>query len=279
MKYLCIAVFAAQAFSLANAAVASSSNNRLVPPALQGIGFDQKLNAQVPLDAQFTDSSGRSVRLGDFLGRRPALLALVYYTCPMLCDQILRGVVHGIRPLSLVPGRDFDVIAVSINPNEGPADAAAKRNEIVKVYSSRASPEGWHFLTGTEANIRAVTDAVGFHYRWDPKTKMFFHAAGIMALTPEGKAARYFYGVDFAPKDLKLGLIESSHNRIGTPVDQILLFCSHYDATAGKYTTAVLGLMRVVAAAFLAFVIGGLAFFWRREIRFRHNAAREVLRT
>jgi protein SCO1 len=279
MKLLFIGALVGLALSPAHAADIRSSSDRMVPPALQGVRIDQKLNAQMPLEAQFTDSVGRAVRLRDILGRRPALLALVYYTCPMLCDQILRGVVRGIRPLSLAPGRDFDVIAISINPNEGPADAAAKRDEIVKLYSRRASAEGWHFLTGTEDNIRAVADAVGFHYRWDPKTKMFFHAAGIMALTPEGKAARYFYGVEFAPKDLKLGLIESSHNRIGTPVDQILLFCSHYDATAGKYTTTVLSVMRLAAVGFLALLIGGLGFFWRREFQSRGKSIREVMHT
>jgi protein SCO1 len=277
MRSIYIAAIVALALPPAYATDTRSSGARLVPPALQGVSIDQKLNAQLPMDAQFTNSFGRQMRLRDLLGRRPALLALVYYTCPMLCDQILRGVVRGIRPLSLIPGRDFDVIAISINPNEGPADAAAKRNEIVKLYSRRASADGWHFLTGTEANISAVADAVGFHYRWDPKTKMFFHAAGIMALTPEGKAARYFYGVDFEPKDLKLGLIESSHNRIGTPVDQILLFCSHYDATNGKYTTAVLSVMRLAAAGFLALLIGGLAFFWRREFQSRGQTVREAM--
>jgi protein SCO1 len=279
MKLLFIAALVGLALPPAQAADIRSSSYPMVPPALQGVRIDQKLNAQIPLDAQFTDSFGKPVRLRDILGRRPAVLALVYYTCPMLCDQILRGVVRGIRPLSLAPGRDFDVIAISINPNEGPADAAAKRDEIVKLYSRRAAPEGWHFLTGTEANIRAVADAVGFHYRWDPKTKMFFHAAGIMALTPEGKAARYFYGVEFEPKDLKLGLIESSHNRIGTAVDQILLFCSHYDATNGKYTTTVLSVMRLAAASFLALLIGGLAFLWRREFHSRGKGIREVMHT
>jgi protein SCO1 len=279
MRPTYIAALVALALPPAYAADTRSSSARLVPPALQGVSIDQKLNAQLPLDAQFTNSFGRQMRLGDLLGRRPALLALVYYTCPMLCDQILRGVVRGIRPLSLIPGRDFDVIAISINPHEGPADATAKRDEIVKLYSRHPSSEGWHFLTGTEANIRAVTDAVGFHYRWDQKTKMFFHAAGIMVLTPEGKAARYFYGVEFAPKDLKLGLIESSHNRIGTAVDQILLFCSHYDATNGKYTTTVLSVMRLAAAGFLALLIGGLAFFWRREFQARGKNIREVMHT
>ena len=256
----------------------SDQHQRLVSKPLQGVGFDQKLNAQVPLDATFTDQAGRTVRLGDYLGSRPALLALVYYTCPMLCDQILRGAVHALRPLSLVPGRDFDFIAISINPREGPADASTKQQEIVKLYSRKGSAEGWHFLTGNESNIRAVADAVGFHYRYDPESKMFFHAAGIMALTPEGRAARYFYGVEFAPKDLKLGLIESSHNRIGTPVDQILLFCSHYDPTTGKYTATVLNVMRLSAAVFLALLLAALALFWRREIPFRRKH-REVSHT
>jgi protein SCO1/2 len=279
MKLLYIAALMGLALPSAYAADTESSSDRMIPPALQGVRIDQNLNAQIPLDAQFTDSFGRPVRLSGLLGRRPVLLALVYYTCPMLCDQILRGIVRAIRPLALIPGRDFDVIAISINPNEGPADASAKWDEIVKLYSQRASPEGWHFLTGTEANIRAVADAVGFHYRWDPKTKMFFHAAGIMALTPEGRAARYFYGVDFAPKDLKLGLIESSHNRIGTPVDRILLFCSHYDATNGKYTTTVLSAMRLAAAGFLALLIGGLVFLWRREFQSRGKTAQEAMHT
>ncbi len=279
MKLLYIAALMGLALPSAYAADTESSSDRMIPPALQGVRIDQNLNAQIPLDAQFTDSFGRPVRLSGLLGRRPVLLALVYYTCPMLCDQILRGIVRAIRPLALIPGRDFDVIAISINPNEGPADASAKWDEIVKLYSQRASPEGWHFLTGTEANIRAVADAVGFHYRWDPKTKMFFHAAGIMALTPEGRAARYFYGVDFAPKDLKLGLIESSHNRIGTPVDRILLFCSHYDATNGKYTTTVLSAMRLAAAGFLALLIGGLIFLWRREFQSRGKTAQEAMHT
>ncbi len=266
MKAICLIGI----LSLAGTALASGSDmsKPMVPGYLKGVGIDQNLNAQVPLKAEFVDEGGRPVNLGRYLGNRPAVLALVYYTCPMLCDQILRGVVHGLRPLGLVPGRDFDVIAVSINPNEGPSDAMAKRREIVDLYSgrNRGSGEGWHFLTGTEANIRAVADAVGFHYRYDPKTKMFFHAAGIMVLTPEGKAARYFYGVEFEPKDLKLGLMEASHNRIGTVVDKILLYCCKYDPTTGKYTATVLGIMQVAAALFLLLLLGGLAYFWKREL-------------
>ena len=238
-----------------------------LPKYLQGVGIDQKLNAQVPLNAQFVDESGRALKLGDLLGHRPAILALVYYTCPALCDQILHGVVTGLRPLSLRPGRDFDVIAISINPREGPADAFTKRQEFVRQYSREASVNGWHFLTGTQPNIDAVAAAVGYHYRYDPKTKMFFHGAGIMVLTPEGRAARYLYGVDFQAKDLKLGLIESSHNKIGRPVDKILLFCYHYDPHTGKYTTTVMNLLRAVAVAFLIALLGGGAALWRRDLQ------------
>lgn len=247
----------------AQSAVAASDPPR--PKYLQGVGIEQKLNAQVPLDTPFVDESGRQVVLRDLLHGRPAVLALVYYTCPMLCDQILRGVVSGLRPLSLYPGRDFDVIAISINPKEGPSDAAPKRKEYGSLYSRKASPDGWHFLTGTESSIHAVTGAAGFHYRYDPKTGMFFHAAGVMVLTPEGKLARYLYGVEFQPKDLKLGLIEASHNRIGSPVDQILLFCYHYDARAGKYTATVMNILQAAAAGTLVLMVGGFTFLWRRS--------------
>lgn len=252
--------------SAAQLPAANQSAPRL-PNYLQGVGIDQKLNAQVPLDAQFVDESGRAVKLGDYLGKRPALLALVYYTCPALCDQILRGVVMGLRPLSLRPGRDFDVLAISINPAEGPSDAAAKKQEYVRLYSRDASPAGWHFLTGSNPNIHALADAVGFHYRYDPKTKMFFHGAGVMLLTPQGRAARYLYGVDYAAKDLKLGLIEASNNKIGRPVDRILLFCYHYDPSTGKYTATVLNLIRAAAIAFLILLAAGGVFLWRRDLR------------
>jgi len=246
---------------------ASGTDPRMVPKELDGIGFDQNLNAQVPLDAQFRDESGRGVRLGDYLRQKPAILALVYYQCTMLCNQILNGIVVGLRPLALRPGRDFDVIAISINPREGPALARAKRDNYAKLYSSRAGPAGWHFLTGAEPDIRAVADAVGFHYRYDPKNDIFLHASGVIVLTPQGKAARYFYGVEFEPKDLKLGLIEASRNRIGSAVDQILLFCYHYDPATGKYTATVLNLLEASAALTLLLLLGVLGRLWRRNLR------------
>jgi protein SCO1/2 len=242
---------------------------------LQGVGIDQKLNAQLPLQSQFKDEFGRRVSLGSYFGKRPAVLALVYYTCPALCDQILHGVVATMRPLSLRPGRDFDVIAISINPDERPSDAAEKRLDVVNAYSRGTSPNGFHFLTGNQQSIRAVADSVGFHYRYDPASKMFFHGAGIMVITPEGKVARYLYGVYYEPKDLKLSLIEASHNRIGTPVDRVLLYCSHYDAATGKYSATVLSLLHVSAMAFLLVLIAGFAFLLRRDV-FHGNHREEV---
>lgn len=242
-------------------------DTRLLPPELQGIGIDQNLGAQLPLDTVFRDESGRTVRLGDYFGRRPVLLAFVYYTCPMLCNQILTGEAAALKPLSLRPGRDFDVLAISINPSETPADATAKRAFTVRRYSSKASDEGWHFLTGDEASIQAATQAAGFHYRYDAASKMFFHASAVMAVTPAGKIARYFYGVDYEPKDLKLGLIEASGNKIGSAVDQILLFCYHYDAAKGKYGAAVVHLLQASAALTVILMALVLGVYWRRESR------------
>lgn len=247
-----------------------------VPKYLEGVGIDQKLNSQLPMDARFRDETGNSVRLGSVLQGRPAVLALVYYTCPALCDQILHGVVNGMRPLRLQPGRDFDVIAISINPADTPEVAAEKRLNYVNMYSRGSSLKGWHFLTGDQPNIQAVAQAVGFHYRYDPASKMFFHGAGVMVVTPEGKLARYLYGVYFEPKDLKLSLMDASHNRIGSPVDKILLFCCKYDASTGKYTWAVMGLLRVAAGLTLALVVGGLIWFAKHEVRQPLEASTEA---
>lgn len=238
-----------------------------LPPTLKGIGIEQHLNAQVPLDTLFRDESGAVVPLRSYFGRRPVLLAPVYYQCPMLCSQILSGVVTGLRPLSLKPGRDFDIVAISINPSEGPPDAVNKLTQYTRSYSRNGGASGWHFLTGSDASIHAVTDAIGFHFRWDPTTMMFVHASGIMLLTPEGRVARYFYGVEYQPKDLKLGLIEASHNKIGSRVDQILLFCYHYDPASGKYGAVVMNILRLAAALVLAVIVITLILLWRRDIR------------
>ncbi len=237
-----------------------------LPRQLQGIGIEQKLNAQVPLDTEFADQDGHTVRLGSYFDRGPVLLALVYYTCPMLCSQILQGVASGLKPLSLEPGRDFNVVAISIDPRDTPATAREKRDEYARWYSRKAGTRGWNFLTGTDKSIHAVTEAVGFHYQWDQSTKMFIHASGVMVLTPEGKVARYFYGVEYQPKDLKLGLIEASHRTIGSPVDAVLLFCYHYDPSMGKYSAAVFNLLRAAAALVLVILATALTLLWRRDL-------------
>jgi protein SCO1 len=237
-----------------------------LPAELQGIGIDQKLNAQVPLETEFVDQDGQKVILGSYFGHGPVLLALVYFQCPMLCNQILSGVVAGLKPLSLQPGRDFNIVAISFDPRDTPEIARQKRDEYVRRYSSKASARGWNFLTGSPESIRAVTEAAGFHYRWDEKTQMFIHLSGIMILTPEGKMARYFYGVEYEPKDLKLGLIEASHNKIGSAVDSVLLFCFHYDPATGKYGATVMNLLRAAAALTLLILSTALTILWRRNL-------------
>ncbi len=253
--------------ALAAGGRADTPDQPQLPKELQGVGIEQRLDAQAPLTARFADEDGRPVLLGDYLGHRPVILALVYYRCTMLCNYILNGVVSGLRPLSLRPGRDFDVIAISIDPSEDSQLARGKRDHYVKSYSSKAGPEGWHFLTGDEKQIRAVADSVGFHYRYDPKNKIFLHGSGVMILTQRGRVARYLYGVEYTPKDLKLGLIEASANRIGSRVDQILLFCYHYDPVTGKYGAVVVNMLRIAAAAVLLILVVALAIFFRRDLR------------
>jgi protein SCO1/2 len=194
----------------------------------------------------------------------------------MLCNQILTGVASGLRPLSLRPGHDFDVVAISINPAEIPADATAKRDFVTHRYSNKSGTSGWHFLVGDQPAIHAVADAVGFHYRYDVETKMFFHASGVMAVTPQGKLARYFYGVDYEPKDLKLGLIEASNNSIGSVVDQILLFCYHYDPNTGKYGAVVMNILRATAVVGVVILAIALTFLWRRDVREHRQVLKEA---
>jgi protein SCO1/2 len=251
---VCVFTFAA---TLTAAAVVDQSK---VPAQLRGITIEQRLGAPLPLDSRFQDETGQTVPLSAYFNKRPVLLALVYYRCPMLCSRVLSGVVAALRPLKLQPGRDFDVVAISFDPSETPAEAAQKRDQYTRQYSGHAGSPGWHFLVGSPESIKAVTDAVGFHYRWDPSSNMYIHASGIMMATPEGKLSRYFYGIEYEPKDLKLGLIESSHNKIGSLADMVLLFCCQYDPTTGKYTAAVLNLVRV--GGVLILLAMGAGFWW-----------------
>ena len=237
-----------------------------LPEALKDVGIEQKLDARLPLEAEFRDEAGRTVQLSTFFhSKKPVILAPVYYRCPMLCTQILAGMESSLRAVSFDAGRDFEVVAFSFDPKDTPADAASKRDMYVKRYGRPNTANGWHFLTGDEANIRALTDALGFHYKYDPKTDQFAHASAIMIATPEGRLSKYFYGVEYAPRDVRLGLVEASQNKIGNPVDQILLFCFHYDPVTGKYGAVVMNMVRFAGAAFVLIAGTFLLFVLRRE--------------
>jgi protein SCO1/2 len=219
------------------------------PPGLKNVGIQQNLNQPVPLDLMFTDDLGRSVRLGDYFGKRPVILNLVYYNCPMLCGEVLSGLEHSLRMMTLDVGKDFDVITVSFDPRETPEMAAAKKAEFLKLYNRAGAEQGWHFLVGQPGPIDALTKAAGFQYQYDEKTQQFAHATAIMILTPEGKIAQYYYGVEYPPKDLRLGLVEAGQGRIGTVVDQLLLYCYHYDPAQGKYSATILRVLRLAGLA------------------------------
>jgi protein SCO1/2 len=226
------------------------------PGILSKIKIDQRICADLPLDLPFVDDHGRAVRLGDYFGKRPVVLALVYYECPMLCTQVLNGLVSSLETLNLNVGRDFDVIAVSFNPKEGPGLASQKKAAYVHRYGRPETADGWHFLTGTQESITALTQAVGFQYAFDEKIGQFAHGAAIEVVTPKGTIARYFYGIEFSPRDLRLGLVEASEGHLGTMADSVLLFCYHYDPETGKYGASVMALVRVAGiATILAFGI------------------------
>jgi protein SCO1/2 len=245
------------------------------PAILRDVGIDQRLNAQVPLDLMFRDETGKAVRLGDYFGGKPVILSLAYYECPMLCTLVLNGLASALKVLSFDIGKQFNVVTVSFNPTETPALAAAKKETYLKAYGRAGAADGWHFLTGEAAAIERLTEAVGFHYQYDPERKQYAHAAGIMILTPQGKIARYFYGVEFPPRDLRLGLVEAADNRIGSPVDQLLLFCFHYDPATGKYGAVVMNSVRVAGALTLLAIATFWIIMWRRDAaRHRRLTAR-----
>lgn len=239
------------------------------PVPLKNVGIDQRLNEQVPLNLPFRDDAGRDVKLGDYFGKRPVVLALVYYSCPMLCTQILNGVVSSLKAVTFNPGEEFEVVVVSFDAREKPPLAADKKAAMMNFYHRPGTSGGWHFLTGDLASIKALTDAVGFHYSYDVHTNQFAHASGIMILTPEGRLSRYFYGVEYSPKDIRLGLIEAAKNKIGNPVDQVLLFCYHYDPTTGKYTPMAFNALRAAGAATLLLLAGFCFISFRRDSRER----------
>jgi protein SCO1/2 len=248
-----------------------------LPGALAGVGIDQRLDQQVSLDLVFQDEAGRPVPLSSFFQRgKPVILVPVYYRCPMLCTQILNGLASSLKAVSLVPGKDFEIVAVSFDPKDTPDTAAGKKQMLLRRYNRPGTANGWHLLTGGQANITALMDAIGYHYKYDAATDQFAHASGIMVLTPEGRLSRYFYGVEYAPTDVRLGLVEASQNKIGSAVDQILLFCYHYDPATGKYGAIVMNLVRFAGAGF-ALILGVFLFiFLRRDVRRDRHILRRV---
>ncbi|HXF42797.1 MAG TPA: SCO family protein [Pyrinomonadaceae bacterium] len=238
-----------------------------LPDALKEVGIEQKLGNTLPLDATFQDEKGNSVKLGDyFKSGRPVILALVYYECPMLCNQVLNGLVGSLKGINLDAGKDFDVLAVSFDANEyGKTELAAnKKASYLENYQRPGTENGWHFLTGSQQSIDQITGAAGFHYKWDEKTNQFAHASAIIIVNPDGRISHYFYGIDYLPKDVKLGLIEASDNKIGTAADQLLLYCYHYDPATGKYGFAILNAIRLGGILTLL-TLGAMVFiFWQR---------------
>ncbi|MBI2504084.1 MAG: SCO family protein [Candidatus Latescibacteria bacterium] len=235
------------------------------------IGIDQHLDEQLPLNLTFADEQGRQVQLEQYFGSKAVVLTLVYYECPMLCTQVLNGLVRTLRMLPFEMSRDYEVVTVSFDPRETPQLAAAKKTEYTKALAKPGTEAGWHFLTGTQDQIDQLARAVGFRYEFDERTDQYIHAAGIVVLTPTGRLARYFYGVEFSPKDLRLGLIEAANERIGSPVDQFLLLCFHYDPASGKYTLAVLNSLRIAGGLTLIALAAYLVTALRRERRNRRR--------
>lgn len=240
------------------------------PAVLRPVAFDQRLNEALPLDTMFRDADGRQVKLGEYFGDKPVILAFVYYECPMLCNQVLNGLTSSLRVLDEMPGRDFDVVAISFDARETPAMASGKKKWNLDRYGRPESAEGWHFLTGTESAIKAVTAAAGFSFVWDQRTQQFAHPSGIIVATPDGKLSRYFFGIEYAPRDVRFALIESSAGRIGNAIDQLLLYCYHYDPATGSYGFVAMGAVRIGGALTLLALVGFVVVSIRREGRAGH---------
>jgi protein SCO1 len=246
---LAVCVFGPPAWSQGMTQGILSPPANVRPPGLKNVAIEQHLDEEIPPGLEFRDETGKSVHLSDYFGKKPMILNLVYYQCPMLCGEVLSGLESALRVLKFDVGKEFDVLTVSFDPKETPEMAAAKKSEFLKRYGRSGAEQGWHFLTGPAPSIDALTKAAGFQYQYDPRNGQFAHATAIMVLTPEGKIAQYYYGVEFAPKDLRLGLIQASQNKIGTVVDQVLLYCYHYDPDTGKYGAIISRVLQLSAGA------------------------------
>jgi protein SCO1/2 len=237
-----------------------------VPAQLRDVGFDQHLDQMLPLDVEFTDEHGRTVKIGDYFGKRPVVLSFVYYGCPMLCLQSLNSLAATLGVVSENPGEDFEVVSVSIDPRETPALALEKKAHYVERSGKPSISQGWHYLTGTEANILRLTKAAGFRYAWDESAQQYSHPAGIVVATPHGKVSRYLFGIDYGPRDLRLAVLDASEGRISSPLKRALLYCYHYDVATGRYSLAIMRVVQVAGAA-TALSLGMMIFIWTRRER------------
>jgi protein SCO1/2 len=242
------------------------SSASTMPAALRNVGFEPPLNGQMPLDLHFRDETGRDVALREFFGQKPVVLAFVYYNCPMLCDQVQMGIVGSLRMLSFNPGRDYEVLFVSFDSRDTPELAAEKKKTALSHFPRPETASGWHFLTGSKESIEAATKAANFRFTFDAKSNLFAHASGVLLLTPDGRISRYFYGVEYPGRDMRLGLVDASAGKIGSPIDHVLLFCYHYDPTTAKYSASILKIIRVGGILTILCIVGGILISRRREV-------------
>lgn len=263
---LCIALMALLSLPVSTWA---HQNAQQVPTILRDVGFDQRLHAQVPLDLHLRDETNTLVSLRDYMHTKPVLLTLAYYHCPNLCPLVLNGLVRALRGLSLTVGEDFEVLTVSIDPRDTSALAAATKQDYVRRYGRTGAAQGWHFLTGDADTIARLTQAVGFHFSYDAAQEQYAHASGIVVLTPEGVVSRYFYGIEYAPRDLRWGLIEAAKGTIGTPIDQLLLYCYHYDPRTGRYGLVIMNVLRLAGLTTVAGMVTLMGIMFRRDRRQR----------
>ena len=274
MWYGCLSLVLALSLAGQARAVNEVPQGTELPGQLKNVGIEQRLNAQLPLDAVFKDETGEAHPFGQFLTGRPVVLALVYYECPMLCTMTLNGLVRTLRPMTLGAGEHFDVIAVSFDPQDTPQGAWKKRTEYVERYGRPDSERGWRFLTGDQASIKRLTEAVGFRYSRDPQSGQWAHASGLMILTPDGKVSKYFYGVEYSARDMRFALVEASQGKIGNAADQVLLYCFHYDPATGKYGLLITNILRMGAAL----TVLGILAFWFMNRRGRRGKYHDVER-
>ena len=236
-----------------------------LPAPLREIGFDQNIGEQVPLDSEFRDEAGRVITLRDYFGKRPVVMVFAYYDCPMLCTMVINGLASALDVLSLVPGKDFEIVTVSFDPRDTPSTASAKKSAYLSRYKHPGAAGAWHFLTGDQASIDRLTKAAGFRYVWDTETKQFAHPTGVIVLTPDGRLARYLFGIEYGPRDLRYAIVEASNGHVGSTVDALVLYCFHYDPMTGRYAVAIMRVIRVAATVTLFGLVVFVVAMVRRE--------------